>query len=154
MFCQDVIKTVLERYGRDRVSLLPCLKAIQETEGYISEESVTYLSSLYGIPAAEIYSVASFYGILATSPKGKYLIKVCSSLSCSVNQSQYLIHIIGILLNIRPGQTTPDNKFTLEVVDCLGLCDQAPVMLINDTVYGKLNDKQLKAILNDLRSKE
>lgn len=154
MFCQEEVKTILDRYGKDRVSLLPCLEAIQATEGYISEESVSYLCKIYNLPAAEIYSVISFYGMLSTAPKGKYVIKVCGSLSCSINQSQYLIHIIGIILNIRPGQTTPDKKFTLETVDCLGLCDQAPVLMVNETIYGKLDEAKLKAILNDLRSRD
>lgn len=150
---QGKVETVIRDFGKERQSLLPALEATQETLGFIPEETVGYLAERYGLPAAEIYSVISFYGMLTTEKNGKYAIKVCDSLSCHINQAPNLIKIIGEELHIKPGETSRDGLFSLETVDCLGMCDQAPVMMVNDEIYGKLDDTALKNILKELRSK-
>jgi len=149
---QDAVDATISRYGKTRTSLLYVLEAVQDTMGFIPEKAANYLSKIYRIPVAEIYSVLSFYGMLTVKKNGKYLIKVCDSLSCHLNHSAYLIKIIGEILEIKPGETSWDNEFTLETVDCLGLCDQAPVMVVNDKTFGKLTRKSLVNILNDLKT--
>jgi len=151
---QSNVELLINRLGKERTSLLPSLESIQENLGFIPEDAVNYLGEIYKLPVTEIYSVITSYKMLDTEIKGKYLIKICDSLSCRINQSLNLIKSIRDILNIQPGETTPDNKFTLEVVDCLGACDQAPVMMVNKTIYGKLNKAKLKNILNDLQSKD
>ena len=140
------------RFGKERTSLLPSLEVIQETLSYIPEKSVAYLSETFHLPVAEIYSVISFYGMLTAKKKGKFVIRVCDSLSCHINHSIDVVKDIREILNIKPGETTPDEIFTLETVDCLGSCDQAPVMMVNEKLYGKLTRKTLKVILNDLKT--
>jgi NADH-quinone oxidoreductase E subunit len=151
---EDSIQKILVQHAGKRTALLPCLEKIQEFSGCVTPESVAYLRKALDIPAAAIYGVASFYGMFTTTQKGKYVITVCDSLSCHINRSQDLIKNIAEILNIKPGETTPDGKFTLEVVDCLGLCDQSPAMIINQTVYGKLDHSALSNILDKLRNED
>jgi NADH-quinone oxidoreductase subunit E len=150
---QEGVEAAINRFGKTRTSLLSSLEAIQDTLNFIPEEATDYLSEKYSLPVAEIYSVMSFYGMLTTEKKGKYVIRICDSLSCHINKSFDLEKYIWGILNIKPGKTTPDNKFTLEIVDCLGLCDQAPVMMVNQTIYGQLNVPKLMQILRQLQEK-
>jgi NADH-quinone oxidoreductase subunit E len=147
------VEAAINRFGKTRTSLLSSLKAIQETLNFIPEKAAGYLSERYNLPVAEIYSVMSFYGMLTTEKRGKYVIRICDSLSCHINKSFDLEKYIWGILNIRPGQTTRDNKFTLEIVDCLGLCDHAPVMMVNQTIYGQLDVPKLMHILRQLQEK-
>ena len=147
------VDVAINRFGKTRTSLLSSLEAIQDNLMYIPEKAVDYLSERYSLPKAEIYSVMSFYGMLTTEKRGKYVIRICDSLSCHINKSFDLEKYIWGILNIKPGQTTPDNKFTLEIVDCLGLCDQAPAMMVNRTIYGQLDVSKLMQILRQLQVK-
>jgi NADH-quinone oxidoreductase subunit E len=92
--------------------------------------------------------------MLRTEKKAKYVIKVCDSLPCKVNKSMALINKIRDILNIEPGQTTADGLFSMEIVSCLGLCDESPVIMINEEVYGKLTVKKLENILYSLKNNE
>jgi NADH:ubiquinone oxidoreductase subunit E len=146
-------QAAIKRYGTTRTSLISSLEAIQDTMSFIPEQAADYLSELYRLPVAEIYSVISFYKMLTTKRTGKYVIRICDSLSCHINQAHSLEKYIWGVLNIRQGETTPDGKFTLEVVDCLGFCDQAPAMMVNKSIYGKLNTSKLMNILRQLQEK-
>ncbi len=150
---QKEVDIAVKRFGRTNTSLLSALESIQDTMKLIPEEAARYLSEIYGLPLANIYSVLSFYGMFTTEKKGKYVLRVCDSLSCHINQPDNLLKLIWGILNIRPGETTPDKKFSLEIVDCLGLCDQAPAMMVNNNIYGKLNTSGLMKILNELQEK-
>jgi len=151
---ESQLKPVFSRYGRNRPALLPCLENMQETAGYISPDSVEYLSTTLGIHAADIYGVISFYGMLTTAKQGKYIVRLCNSVSCNINGSQTILELVENELGIKDGETTSDNLFTLEVVACLGLCDRAPAMMINDQVFGHLNAAGVKKILNGIKEKE
>jgi NADH-quinone oxidoreductase subunit E len=145
------VERILDRYGRDIKALLPCLETIQETSGYITPESVTYLRDVLNIPAANIYSVATFYGLLTTRQQGKYVVRLCNSLSCKLNSANSILQVVEDELNIKHGETTEDNRITLEVVACLGLCDKAPAMMINDKIYGPLTKNAVMRIIADLK---
>jgi NADH-quinone oxidoreductase subunit E len=145
------IDRLLDQHGRDTKALLPCLETIQETSGYITPESVTYLRDVLNIPAANIYSVATFYGMLTTRQQGKYVVRLCDSLSCKLNSADSILQVVEDELNIKHGETTEDNRITLEVVACLGLCDKAPAMMINDKIYGPLTIDGVKHIIADLK---
>jgi NADH-quinone oxidoreductase E subunit len=144
------IGETLDKYGRDTVAILPCLEIIQEASGYITPKSVKYLAEALNLPAARIYSVASFYGMLTTRKQGKYVVRLCNSLVCDVNSSYSVLQTVESELGIKSGETTPDNNFTLEVVPCLGLCDKAPAMMVNDKIYGFLTEEKVKKIFLDL----
>jgi NADH-quinone oxidoreductase subunit E len=144
---QKEIDKILRQDGNTRAILLPCLETVNETEGYICPHAIDYLEQKLGILQADIYGVISFYGLLSVKKHGKYVIKICDSLSCQVNHDKKLLQTLTDKLGVQPGETTADGKYTLEKVPCLGLCDQSPVMLINETVYGNLSLPKLNGIL-------
>jgi NADH-quinone oxidoreductase E subunit len=148
------LEETLDRYGKDKIALLPCLETIQETSGYIPQAAVRYLSAILDIPVSRIYSVASFYSMLTTIKQGKYVVRVCKSLACDLNSSQDLLPVVENELGIKHGETTEDNLFTLEAVACLGLCDRAPAMMINDKIYGPLTEENIKRIFAGLKVNE
>jgi NADH-quinone oxidoreductase subunit E len=148
---ENKIGEIFYEYGRGMPALLPCLKLIQETSGYIPQEAVGYLTDTLPVPASSIYSVASFYGMLTTGRQGKYVIRVCSSLVCAISASDPILSHLEQLLGIKPGETTPDRLFSLESVPCLGLCDLAPALMINDQVFGPLTEAGLEELINGLK---
>jgi len=131
--------------------LLPMLEAIQAKFGCVSEANAHYLSRKTGIPFSKIYGVITFYEMLYTEPKGKYIIRICNSPSCYLNGSLNLIEFLASLLKIKSGETTKNKKFSLEVVSCIGCCDKAPAMIINNKVYGNLDEKKIKKIISGLK---
>ncbi|MCD6151045.1 MAG: NADH-quinone oxidoreductase subunit NuoE [Deltaproteobacteria bacterium] len=145
------VSDAIESYGKGREALLPSLESIQELFNYIPEEAITYLSETLSIPLVDIYGVITFYGMLTTEKQGKYVIRACKSLSCHINKSNEIISTFEKELNIKCGETTPDGKFTLESVACLGLCDKAPAMMINEKIYENLTVEKVKEVINELR---
>lgn len=132
-------------------NILPELESIQKRFGYISEKEMKKLSEKLDVPISHIYGVATFYAHLYTKPQGKYIIKICNSPSCYLNGSLNIIKYIEKKLKIRSGQTTKDKRFSLHIESCIGCCDQAPAMLINEKVYGNLTKKKIEDILKKLR---
>jgi NADH-quinone oxidoreductase subunit E len=145
------VTRTFNRYGKARTALLPCLLKAQEMQGYITEEAVNYLNQLFKVPSASIIGLTSFYGMLSTKKQGKYVVRVCNSLPCQLNAAQDLLKAVETELGIKNGDTTDDNLFTLEVVACLGLCDKAPGMMINEKTYGPLTEADVKVIFNNLK---
>ncbi len=141
---------VTEQRGKSRTALLPCLEAIQEVSGYIPQEAISYLRETFDVPAVDIYGVITFYGMLTTREQGKYVIRLCNSLPCFLNGSDTLLSAVERETKIKAGETSPDKKFTLEAVACLGLCDKAPAMMINDKTYGNLTEKTVREIIAGL----
>ena len=127
--------------------LLPQLKSQVKQKDYLSKEVLAGVAGQAGIPLNSVYGVASFYAYLPVAPVGKNVIKVCSCLPCEMKQSSAVVEGIGKELGIGPGQTTPDGKFTLEIVGCIGACDQAPAMMVNDKLYGDLTAEGIAGIL-------
>jgi len=127
--------------------LLPRLKSEVEQKGYISQEAMVGVAGQEGLPLNSVYGVASFYTYLPVSEMGKNIIKVCNCLPCEMKQCSMLMEGIKREIGIGPGQTTADGKFTLELVGCIGACDQAPAMMINDKLYGDLTADSITRIL-------
>ena len=130
-----------------QAELLPQLKAGLKKNNHLSREVMTGVASQTGLPLNEIYGVSSFYAFLPVTPMGKNIIKVCRSVPCEMQDLQAVMESIRKEIGIEPGQTTPDGKFTLELVNCIGACDQAPAMLINDQLYGNLTAEKIAGIL-------
>ncbi|MCK4859341.1 MAG: NADH-quinone oxidoreductase subunit NuoE [Candidatus Omnitrophica bacterium] len=141
------VDEIIEKQGKTRNALLPCLKIIQEEISYISEEAINYLRERLDVSSVDIYGTITFYGMLTTQKQGEYVIRMCNSLPCYLNGSQKIIKILEDELGIKSGKTTSDGKFTLELVSCLGLCDKAPAMMVNKEIYGNLNEERLKQII-------
>ena len=133
--------------GVGRSQLLPDLKAGQQQNGHLSQQVMTGVAGRLGLPLNEVYGVATFYAFLPVAPAGKYIIRVCRCLPCDLKDGQAIVNNLQQQLGIAPGQVTPDGKFSLELVSCIGACDQAPAMLINDKLYGNLKPQGIAEIL-------
>ncbi|MBN1690010.1 MAG: NAD(P)H-dependent oxidoreductase subunit E, partial [Dehalococcoidia bacterium] len=121
--------------GQSGAGLLPRLKAEVEKNDYLSRETLEEIEGQTGLPLNSVYGVASFYAYLPVTKVGRNVIKVCNCLPCEMKQASEVVEVIRREIGIGPGQTTPDGKFTLEIAGCIGACDQAPAMLINDKLY-------------------
>ena len=132
--------------------LLTELRKIQKKYGYISEESARKINKKTGIHLTRIYATASFYAKLHTKPQGKYIIEICNSPSCYLNGSLNLIKYIVKKLGIKSGQTTKNKKFSLHISSCIGCCDNAPAMLINDKPHTNLTKEKIDQILKKCKS--
>lgn len=128
-------------------ALMPLLHETQELFGYLPEEAQRRISEVLAIPMAEIYGVATFYSRFTLKPRGQYTIGVCLGTACYVKNAQGILDKLKTELGIEPGDTTEDGKFTLEATRCLGCCGLAPVIMINEDVYGKLVPEDIPAIL-------
>lgn len=132
---------------KDQKSLLMMLQEAQRKSDYLSQEVMEEPSKSLGIPKSEVYGVATFYTFLSTKPQGRNVIRVCRSLPCFLKNSQLIIKSIEQEIGIKPGETTPDGKFSFQLTNCIGACDKAPAMMINDKVYGDLTAKKISEIL-------
>ena len=128
-------------------ALMPILQKAQDIYGYLPIEVQTMISDETGIPMEKIYGVATFYSQFSLEPKGKYRISVCLGTACYVKGAQEVYDKLKELLGIGDGGCTPDGKFSLDSCRCIGACGLAPVMMINDDVYGRLTPDMLPAIL-------
>ena len=144
------IKEIISRYPEKRAAILPILHIVQKEFGYISVEAERLVAQILGIKPLEVREVVTFYTMFHLKPVGKYHIQICRNISCSLLGSQKLIDYISEKLGIKVGETTPDKKFTLSVVECLGACEHAPCMRINTEYYGHLDEKKIDLILERL----
>ncbi len=131
--------------------LLAALYIAQEQQGYLTPEAVERVARRLGLPPSEVYSTASFYTLFRTEPVGRYVIQVCEGLTCYLNDgAERVIDYISAKLDIRPGETTRDGRFSLEAVQCLASCGTAPAMRVNDQLYENLTPAAIDAILERL----
>ena len=128
-------------------SLMPIMQKAQDIYGYLPIEVQTMISEKTGTPLEKIYGIATFYAQFTLSPKGKYRCSVCLGTACYVKGAQAIYDKLVELLGIEEGECTPDGKFSLEACRCVGACGLAPVMMINDDVYGRLTPDMLPDIL-------
>lgn len=150
----DFFISIANKYGNDKRNTLAMLQDIQKSCNYIPREAMEVLSEQLGVPLCKLYSIATFYKALSIKPRGRNLIKVCDGTACHIRSSTLLLSEIEGLLGIKPGETTQDGEFTLETVNCLGSCAIAPVMVINETYYGKVTPAKLRDIIREYGGKE
>jgi NADH-quinone oxidoreductase subunit E len=129
---------------------MPALTVAQKENGWLSPDVMEEVAAFLGLPPAEVAAVASFYTMYQLKPTGKYLIQVCTNISCSLLGAEHLVEHLSERLGIAEGETTRDGKFTLITVQCLGSCGTAPVMQINDTYYENLTEAKIDEILKEL----
>ena len=129
-------------------ALMPVLQQAQELYGYLPIEVQTMIAEGLDIPLAEVYGVVTFYGQFTLNPKGSYRVAVCLGTACYVKGSGDVINRITQKLGIEPGGITPDGKFSLDATRCVGACGLAPVMTVNDDVYGRIQPDEVDAILD------
>jgi NADH-quinone oxidoreductase E subunit len=133
--------------GRAHNNLLVLLKKAQSQFGCVPDESIKEIAQSLDVSISEAYGVATFYSFLSVRPQGKYVIRVCRSLPCYLKHSQMIAESIERELGVKPGQTTSDGKFSFQLTNCIGACDKAPAMLINDDVHGSLTPEKIAQIL-------
>ncbi len=127
--------------------LMPVMQKAQELFGYLSIDTMELIADSLGIPMTEVYGVATFYAQFSLKPKGEYVISVCTGTACYVKGAQAVLDKVIEILGIQPGETTPDGVFSIQDTRCLGCCGLAPVMTINEDVYGRLTPADIKGIL-------
>ena len=133
--------------GKGRDDLLVLLEEAQSKSGYLSADLIAELTQSLAMSLSDVYGVATFYSFLSTKPQGKNIIRICQSLPCYLKNSRLIIKSIGDELGIKPGETTPDGKFSFGLANCIGACDEAPAMLINNDVHGNLTPQKISKIL-------
>jgi NADH-quinone oxidoreductase subunit E len=143
----ELVKDLADRHGRERRSLLPILQGVVEQEKYLSEFSMLTISRELDIPVTEVYGTATFYSFLECKKMGKYIIRICKTITCSMKGEKQILLAIENMLKIKVGETTQDGKFTLLETNCLGFCHKAPAMLINNEVYTELTPEKIREIL-------
>lgn len=144
----ELVKKLADQHGRERQNLLPILQGVVEQERYLSEYSMVEIAREMNLPTAEVYGTATFYSFLDYKKKGKFIIRICKTISCSMQGSNQVLLAIQDMLKISVGETTPDGLFSLMQTNCLGFCHKAPAMLINNEVYSELTPEKVREILS------
>ncbi len=144
---EDLVKDLSLKYGTGRSSLMPILQGIVEKHNYLSDEVMVEVAKTLDISAAEVYGTASFYTFLDTQVRGKYVIRVCKTITCSMKGKGEIMQVIEDMLKIKAGETTPDRMFSLLETNCIGWCHKAPAILINEIPYTELTPEKVVEIL-------
>ena len=146
-------KEICSKYAPTKDNLIYILHDIQDThpQHYISEEAVDAVAKYLNVPPNHIYGVLTFYTMYSTSPRGKNIIRLCESPPCYIKGSDNILRKLKVLLGVETGETTKDGLFTLELCACLGVCGNAPVMMINEDVYGDLTEEKVEEIIDKYR---
>lgn len=138
---------ILDRYARDRTQVISILQDVQDRERYLPEAALTYVAQALEMPRSQIYSLATFYRAFSLEPRGEHTILVCTGTACHVRGAPRLVEELCRRLEIKPGGTTADGKFTLETVNCLGACALGPLVMVDDDYHGQMTPNKLEALL-------
>jgi NADH-quinone oxidoreductase subunit E len=137
--------------GFESSLVLPCVRRIQEDRGYVADSDIVELAAYLGIPQIQIEEVLSFYTMFRRKPIGRWHLQFCHNISCSMNGAENILTHVEKQIGVRPGQTTPDGRFTLSVVECLGSCGTAPMMMVNEAYHENLTPAKVDALLEGLK---
>jgi NADH-quinone oxidoreductase subunit E len=146
------VKEIIKKHGKDKSSLIAILQDIQEEYNYLPKDSLNAVGDQLGIPASRIYEVATFYNSFSLNPRGQYLVEVCAGTACHVQGAFNLMDRLQRDLEIKCGETTKDNMFTLEEVRCLGCCSLAPVVRIGGNIHPYLTQDEIPRILRNYKT--
>ena len=141
------IQNKMSLEGRGEEELLELLIEEQDRFGYISGEFMAEIAGAMGLSISEVYGVTSFYSFLSIKPQGRHVIRICKSVPCYLKNSDMIIERVAKELGIKPGETTPDDRFSFELTNCIGACDQAPAIMINSDVHVDLTAEKISLIL-------
>jgi NADH:ubiquinone oxidoreductase subunit E len=139
----NLVRELSDKHGRARESLMPILQGIVERHSYLTDEAMVEVARELDISAAEVYGTASFYTFLDTQVRGKYIIRVCKTITCSMKGKEEIIQTLEDMLKIKVGETTSDNLFSLIETNCIGWCHKAPAILINEIPYTELTPEKI-----------
>lgn len=151
---KELIKDLADHHGRTRESLLPILQGIVKKERHVSEEAMSEVARELDMSAALVYGTATFYSFLDTQPRGKYVIRLCRTITCDMQGKKEILDTLKQLLKINLGETTKDNRFSLLETNCLGWCHKGPAMLINEKAYTELTPDKVSEIIDEFMKNE
>ena len=143
----EQLEQILAEYKGERGDLIPLLQQVQTRFGYLPEEAMRAIARFLCLSESTVYGVSTFYAQFKFTPVGKHTIKVCRGTACHVRGVTRILEEVENQLRIKPGGTTPDFEHSLETIACFGSCALAPVMVVDDTVYGKMTPEKVKKIL-------
>lgn len=146
----DIVKEALQKYGSEREAIMQLLTRVNEEMGWIPEEAITAIAEATDVSAAEVYSVVSFYSFFSTRPRGRNIVRLCSTISCAMAGQDRVLAALVDEFGIEPFETTEDGRITIETTPCIGLCDQAPAMLVNGEPHVKLTPEKACEIVRGL----
>ncbi len=144
----EKVNEILTSFTGNKAELIPILQQIQQVFGYLPEDAMSQIADFVDVPECSIYGVATFYAQFKFVPVGRNVIKVCRGTGCYVKGAPRLLDEIEARLGIKDGETTPDMEYTLETVACFGSCALAPVVVVNDRVYGNVTVEKIREILD------
>ena len=145
------VNEILKKFETERTNLLPILHEINDTVGYIDRDTMQDIAEYLDISATEVYGTTTFYSFFNIKPKGKYVIRLCQSVSCDLAGKNDIVEALEDEIGIVFGETDPDFKFTLEFTNCMGMCDKGPAMLVNKEVYTNLTPEKIRDIVSGLK---
>ena len=146
---QKLVQDLIKEHGADKAELIPILHDVNSALGYISDEAIQELSEQMNIPTSHIYSVATFYRMLSTEPRGRHVIQFCESAPCHVAGGRLVWQKLQEELDLNKGETSEDEKWTLLTTSCLGVCGIGPVIVIDNDIYGNVTPEQVPVILSN-----
>ena len=148
------LEAIIDKHRGETWALIPLLQDIQETLGYIPEESIEPIAEALNLFSSQVQGVISFYAGLSLKPKGKYVIRICRGTACHVKGGRSILRFMKKEVELDEGETSPDYQFTLETVACLGACFLAPAMMVNRAYFGKLSPPKVTSILAEYGKKK
>jgi NADH-quinone oxidoreductase subunit E len=151
----DKVCAILDRYAHRPAALIPILQAVQHDYKYLPEEVLTYIATSLDVPSARVFGVATFYAHFALQPKGKHVIRMCDGTACHVKRSLPVLNALHEKLGTNDkNKTSADLMFTVETVACLGACGLAPVLVIDEQVYGQITAERALALVDEIKAQE
>jgi len=145
---RELDRIIEEDYQNNKENLIMILQSIQKTYNYIPKPALSYLAVKIGVPVSQIYGVATFYSTFSLTPRGRNIISICLGTACHVRGGDRIHDTLLDQLQVHDGQTTPDNRFTLESVRCIGCCSLGPVIKVNEDMHARLKPDEIKSILS------
>jgi [NiFe] hydrogenase diaphorase moiety large subunit len=149
---QEDIREIVGQHGHDRSALIPVLQELQKRHTTVSDFAMQVVADELGIHPAEVYGVTSFYAFLRQPTKGRFVFRLCQTISCELAGKSRVARQLENDLGIGFGETTEDGRFGLEWASCLGMCDQGPALLVNDRVYTRVTPEQVHQIIDECKS--
>ncbi len=144
---EELVKEQADKHGRRRTSMMPILQAVVKSKHYLSEEAMVAIAKELDLSTADVYGTASFYTFLDTVVRGKYIIRVCKTITCHMKGKDAIIEVLEDMLSVKLGNTTSDGMFSLLQANCLGWCHKGPVMLVNDEAYPEITPQKAVEII-------
>lgn len=143
----NTVDSLVDKYGAKKEALIPILQDLQSDLNWLPEEVLRAVADKLGVPLMDVYGAASFYRTFSLKPRGKHIITVCVGTACHVRGGQRIVDEIGRMLDLAPGETTPDQNFTLETVNCLGCCAIGPIVVVDGEYYGEMTTRKVSSVL-------